>query len=135
MKIESVGKKNPFVKKIEELSGQNMFACYQCGKCSAGCPSVNEMEVPPNQIIRLVQLGEDIQASKSNTMWVCSSCLMCFVRCPKKVDVSKIMEALRLVHLRSGKNIDYLEPKSISRSIMEELPQIALVSNFRKLTA
>ncbi len=135
MLIDIFTKRHPFVKKIEGLSGQSIYACYQCGKCSAGCPSVNEMEIPPNQIIRFIQLGEEAEVSESNTMWVCSSCLTCFVRCPKKVDVAKIMESLRLVHLRSGKNIDYLKPKSIPQQIIEELPQIALVSSFRKLTA
>lgn len=135
MLIEILTKKDPFVKKVEELSGQSVYACYQCGKCSAGCPSIAEMDVPPNQIIRLIQLGEEALASATNTMWVCSSCLTCFVRCPKKVDVAKIMEALRLVHLRSARNIDYLKPKAIPLPIIEELPQIALVSSFRKLTA
>ena len=50
-----------FIKKVEEISGQNILARYQCGKCSAGCPSAEEMDILPNQIIRLVQLGQEEQ--------------------------------------------------------------------------
>ena len=91
------------------------------------------MDLLPNQIIRLVQLGLEEDIAKSKTIWTCASCLTCAVRCPKGVDLSKIMEALRLITLR--KNIDYVEPSGMQRETIAELPQIALVSSFRKFTA
>ena len=121
-----------FVKKIEEISGENLLKCNQCGKCSAGCPSISKMQSLPNQIIRQVQLGDE-SVLEDDTIWLCASCFTCAVRCPKGVDLSKIMEALRLLTLR--KNVDYIKIEKIPRNELGELPPIALVSNFRKLTS
>ncbi len=121
---------NAIIKKVEDISGQNVLACYQCGKCSAGCPMVSLMDLLPNQIIRLVQLGQITDVLGSKTIWLCASCFSCTTRCPKGVDLAKVMEALRLLLLRKSTN--YVELSEID--IDENLPQIALVSNFRKMT-
>ncbi len=121
------------VDKISELSGQNLDACYQCGKCSGGCPSVAQMDMLPNQVIRLLQIGLPELALQCNTIWICASCYMCTVRCPRGIDLSKIMEALRQVNLRE--NLDYMKIKEIGEEEIFILPQIALVANFRKQTA
>jgi heterodisulfide reductase subunit C len=91
------------------------------------------MDLLPNQVIRLAQLGEIEEVLKSNTIWLCASCFTCGVRCPKGVDLAKIMEALRQIILR--KNIDKISLRQIKKEELEELPQIALVSAFRKATA
>ncbi|KPK21056.1 MAG: hypothetical protein AMJ70_07190 [Dehalococcoidia bacterium SG8_51_3] len=133
IQISSQTLQSDFVKKVTEISGQDLLTCNQCGKCSAGCPMCFAMDWLPNQIIRLAQLGleEDIAASK--TVWICASCLTCTVRCPRGVDLGRVMEAIRLITLR--KNIDYVSASGISRDTISELPQIALVSSFRKHTA
>ncbi len=135
MRIEISAKRlqSDFVRKVEEISGQALPSCYQCGKCSAGCPMSFAMDLLPNQIIHLVRLGLEEDIAKSKTIWLCASCLTCSVRCPRGVDLARIMEALRLITLR--KNIDYVEISEIAGEIIAELPQIALVSSFRKLTA
>jgi heterodisulfide reductase subunit C len=122
-----------FVKKVTEIGGQDLLACNQCGKCSAGCPMCFAMDLLPNQIIRLVQLGIEEDIARSKTIWICASCFTCSVRCPRGVDLGKVMEALRLITLR--KNIDYIQAANISVHRLSELPQIALVSAFRKHTA
>lgn len=122
-----------FVQKVEEISGQSLLACNQCGKCSAGCPMSFVMDLLPNQIIRLAQLGLEEDIAKSNTVWICASCLTCSVRCPRGVDLGRVMEALRLITLR--KNIDYEKVASITPEALGELPQIALVASLRKHTA
>ncbi len=135
MRIEISSQKlqSDFVKKVAEISGQDLLSCNQCGKCSAGCPMCFAMDILPNQIIRLVQLGVEEDIPKSKTIWLCASCFTCSVRCPRGVDLGKVMEALRLITLR--KNIDYIEAASISADRLRELPQIALVSGFRKHSA
>jgi len=122
-----------FVRKVVEVSGQNLNLCYQCGKCSAGCPMSFAMDLLPNQIMRLVQLGLEEDIANSKTVWLCASCLTCTARCPKGVDLSRVMETLRLLTLR--KNKDYVELSKLSPETIAELPQIALVSGFRKLTS
>ncbi len=134
MRIKIKGEiRNEFVRKIEELSEQNLLGCYQCGKCSAGCPSAPFMDLLPNQVIRLAQLGRKEEVLNCKTIWLCASCFACSVRCPKGIDLAKVMESARQIVLRQ--NIDQIEPLKIPKEEVVELPQIALVSNFRKLTA
>jgi len=122
-----------FVKRVNEISGQNVLTCYQCGRCSAGCPLTFAMKDLPNQVIRLVQLGLEEDVLASNTMWVCASCLACHARCPRGVDLAKVMEALRAIKLRPGAE-DRIKLEEISKETLARLPQQALVSGLRKLT-
>ncbi|MFH1784777.1 MAG: 4Fe-4S dicluster domain-containing protein [bacterium] len=87
--------KSSFQKTIKQDCGENIKHCYQCGKCSAGCPISFEMDYLPNQIIRMVQLGMEEQVLSSRTIWLCASCLTCTVRCPRKIDIAEIMDYLR----------------------------------------
>ncbi|UCC94346.1 MAG: 4Fe-4S dicluster domain-containing protein [Candidatus Omnitrophota bacterium] len=122
------------VKKISQISGQNIGACYQCGKCSAGCPSAERMDNIPSQFIKLIQLGAESEIKRSNTPWICLTCFICTVRCPKGIDIAGIMEAARLLEARS--NVDYFEVRSLAQALLEEnLPPIAVVSCFRKHTS
>ena len=123
--------RDKLTKKVEELSGQNVFSCYQCGRCSAGCPMVSEMDVMPSNVMRSLQLG-DTEVLEKNTFWVCATCYTCDVRCPKDIDIAKVMEALRQIKLR--KNVNHVDLKEISTDD-DELPQIALIANLRKNTS
>ena len=84
-----------FVKKVESLSGSSVRRCFQCGKCSAGCPMRSFMEHPPNRIVRLLQLGQYERVLAGRSIWYCASCETCSTRCPNKVDLASIMDALR----------------------------------------
>ncbi len=92
---------------VERRSGQSVRECYQCGKCSAGCPIFgdadgNDMDLPPNQVMRLLQLGLGETALRSRTIWLCAGCATCTTRCPREVDLTSIMEALRIMALEEG---------------------------------
>jgi len=121
-----------FVRKIKEISGQNLHLCYQCGMCSGICPVASNMDLPPRQIIELARLGLEEEIANSKTVWICASCLACTINCPRGFDLSKMMEAIRLLTLR--KNIDHISPEEISPEERCELPQIAMVSGLRKFT-
>jgi heterodisulfide reductase subunit C len=125
--------KNPFVLKVQELSGQNLLACYQCGKCSAGCPAVSQMDILPNQIIRFAQLGFKKELLESRSIWICESCFMCNSRCPKGINIAEVIEALRQILLR--KRQDHLKVEKLSGDEKEDVPPIALISSMRKFTS
>ena len=91
-----------FKRTLELDCGQRIAQCYQCGKCSAGCPVAFYMDYLPNQIMRMVQLGMEKQVLSSRTIWLCASCLTCTVRCPREIDVAEIMDYLRRRALREG---------------------------------
>jgi heterodisulfide reductase subunit C len=121
--------RGPFVRQVEEISGQDLLSCNQCGKCSAGCPVVAAMDLLPSQVIRMAQLGmEDVL--ESNTIWICASCLTCGTRCPKGVDLPRLMEALRQVALRQG--VAELDLSALPPELVKEVPQLAIVGGFRK---
>lgn len=84
-----------FVRKVEKLSGTSVRRCFQCGKCSAGCPMRSFMEHPPNRVVRLLQLGQFERVLAGRSIWYCASCETCSTRCPNKVDLAAIMDALR----------------------------------------
>ncbi len=121
------------VKKIEGISGQNLSLCYQCGLCAGGCPLGFAMDLLPHQILHMAQLGMRECIPSSKTSWPFASCFTCTVRCPRGVDIARLMEAVRQITLR--KNINYVEPAKIAAGTLAELPQLALVGSFRKHTA
>ncbi len=125
--------RDSFVEKVEELSGQKLLACYQCGKCSAGCPAVSQMDILPNQVIRFAQLGLKEELLESKSVWVCASCYTCNVRCPKGIKIAEVMEAVRQVLLR--KRRDHVEVRKLTAEEKASVPAIALISNFRKFTS
>jgi heterodisulfide reductase subunit C len=125
-------KNKQFKDRVTELSGENVDLCFQCGACSSGCPMTQEMDYLPSKIIRMVQLGLE-EALESKTIWVCTTCFNCEVRCPRGIDIANVMEALRQLVLR--KKYDRVSLDELTPEELRELPQIAIVSNQRKLTA
>lgn len=88
-----------FIERVRRLSGQDVRRCYQCGKCSAGCAVHNSkgMDVSPNRIMRMVQLGMEEAVLKTKTIWTCVLCSTCTTRCPRDIDIARVMDALRIL--------------------------------------
>jgi heterodisulfide reductase subunit C len=91
-----------FVNEVIEAGGKNAQLCFSCGTCSGGCPAVYTMDYTPRQIMRMVELGIKDKIFKSNTIWVCAGCHTCTTRCPRGVEISKVMAALKSIALRHG---------------------------------
>jgi len=125
--------RDPFVVKIEEISGQNLLSCYQCGKCSAGCPAVSQMDILPNQIIRYAQLGFKDELLQSKSIWICASCFTCNSRCPKGINIAEVIEAIRQILLR--KREDHVKVEKLTEAEKGDVPPIAIISNLRKFTS
>jgi heterodisulfide reductase subunit C len=124
-----------FVAKVEKVAGQKLLACYQCGKCSAGCPMASFMDILPNQIIRMAQLGMQDKLLASRTIWTCVSCLTCNTRCPKNIKIAEVIESLREIALRNGLRDDRLKIWEVSPEARSDLPPIATISAMRKLSS
>ncbi len=119
-----------FRTRIEEISGENLSLCFQCGACSSGCPTTQEMDYLPSKIIRMVQLGLD-EVLETKTIWVCTTCFECEARCPRGLDIANVMEALRILLLR--KKFDKINLDEVPPEELRELPPVAMVSTMRKL--
>ena len=85
-----------------EEKGIHVQDCYQCQKCSAGCPVVFAMDYKPNQIMQMVSLGMKERVLNCKTIWVCASCYTCSTRCPNDIDIAGVMDRLRQAALREG---------------------------------
>ena len=116
---------------IREISGVNPLKCMKCGKCSATCPSYNEMDIKPHQFVSYV-INEDIESLvKSRSLWKCLSCFACVQRCPRDVKPGKLIDAARQIVERQ-RGGDYLSPDGIPELLDPEIPQQLLVSAFRR---
>lgn len=91
-----------FARQVEERSGQKLSRCYQCVKCSVGCPVARYMDIKPNAVIRMIQYGQKEKLLKSHAIWLCVSCMTCGVRCPNDISISEIMDTLREMAREEG---------------------------------
>lgn len=127
--IETI--RSDFVNQVETISGQSLLACNQCGKCSAGCPLSFGMDLLPNQVIRLAQLGIP-EVLDAHTIWTCASCLTCVSRCPKGIDLPRVMEAMRQVRMERTGNL--METTQLTAEMAAVAPQLAIIGGFRKFS-
>lgn len=87
---------------ILKETGENVFLCYQCQKCSSGCPVAEHFDLAPNQVMRAIQLGQKELVLHSKTIWLCAMCETCATRCPYDINITKIMDALKIMAKKEG---------------------------------
>ena len=126
---------NGDMKRLQEqilhISKVHPEKCMKCGKCSASCPSYEEMEFHPHQFPMMVEEGNLEPLLRSPSLYMCLSCYACADRCPRGVEPASLIEAVRLVVIRQqGKN--HRTPDDIPGRTDEETPQQLLVSALRK---
>lgn len=80
--------------RIQKETGENVFLCYQCVKCTSGCPLAEHFDLVPNQVMRAAQLGMEDLIFGSKTPWLCASCQTCTTRCPQGIDIARVMDFL-----------------------------------------
>lgn len=91
--------------RIAERAGVNLRDCYQCGKCSAGCPMSDEMDAPPQKIIHMLQMGLANKALSARGPWMCAQCLTCTSRCPQNIEVASLMREVRMTSHDEGRAV------------------------------
>ncbi len=118
---------------VDITSGVNVRKCMRCGKCSAACPSYDEMEYHPHQFVYMVEKGDIEPLMNSDSLYRCLTCFACVERCPRSVEPAKVVEAVRLAAVRKQGN-NHLIPDQIPAMLDDDLPQQAIVTAFRKYT-
>ena len=118
---------------IIRISGINITKCMKCGKCSGTCPAYDEMEYHPHQFVAMVDSGEIEPLINSESVYKCLSFFACADRCPRGVEPSRLIEAVRLTAIRQqGSN--RISASDIPSILDDDIPQQLLVSAFRKYT-
>ena len=76
--------------------------CMQCGMCSGSCPIGPQMDNGPRKLFMMIRAGMKEEVLSSSTIWNCTQCYNCVVRCPRKVPVTTILQGLASVAVREG---------------------------------
>lgn len=109
-----------FPQRVLKLAGEEIKTCIQCGTCSASCPDAHLMDKSPRKLIRLVCLGMKDEALESRSIWLCTSCLLCTVRCPRGIRPKALMSALKQIGEEEDlKNSDMAYDVQFMRQIFE----------------
>jgi heterodisulfide reductase subunit C len=87
---------------VERRADVNLSVCYQCRKCSIGCPVAGETESPPSEIIRRLQLGAGDELLQTGLIWTCLSCETCYARCPNQINFAAVIDALKSIAVEKG---------------------------------
>ncbi len=98
--------KNELSKEVRQFTDVDVVECYQCGKCTAGCPVAEHMDLRPSVIMRMLQAGDPVlenEILRSMSIWLCLTCETCYSRCPMELDIPKVMDYLRQRSLAEGK--------------------------------
>lgn len=99
-----------FIEEVKFKSRQPIDMCFQCQKCASGCSLLHFSDYTPNQILRLVQMGQKERVLSSSMIWVCTGCEICGARCPNGIKMSEVMDALRELAIKEN----YISEKKIN---------------------
>jgi len=102
IRIKKQKGKTGLLQTVQEKSGVSLHLCYQCKKCSIGCPVAGQTDAPPAEIIRRLQLGAGDELLQTDLIWKCLSCDTCFARCPNRINFAAVIDALRAIALQKG---------------------------------
>jgi len=108
----SVQLSTELAERIRQATGENVFLCYQCVKCTSGCPLVEFFDLTPNQVMRAAQLGMEELLFSAKTPWLCASCQTCSTRCPQGLDIARVM--------------DFIVSQALQRGVPPQVPEIAV---------
>jgi heterodisulfide reductase subunit C2 len=106
------------LEEVQQRSGTQVSACFQCHKCSTGCPIGPDMDFLPSQIMRLVHLGAENEVLASRSIWLCASCEACTTRCPMAIDIAGVMDALRIMAIDRRTALPDAHGKQFHRSFL-----------------
>jgi len=91
-----------FALEVQRRSGENVFRCYYCQKCTVGCPTAYAMDYQPAQVLKMIQLGLREPLLKSSSPWLCVGCETCGTRCPNEIRLAPVMDTLKYMALEAG---------------------------------
>jgi len=114
-------KSTALVEEVERRSGTPVRACFQCHKCSAGCPIGPEMDFLSSQIMRLIHVGEEDEVLGSRAIWLCASCEACTTRCPMDIDIAGVMDTLRIMAVERKAAIPDTRGEKFNRSFLSSV--------------
>ncbi|MFX0054001.1 MAG: 4Fe-4S dicluster domain-containing protein [Promethearchaeota archaeon] len=84
-----------FTKEVSGLlGGKDLTACFQCAKCSAGCPVSDKVNIQVHELMRMLLFGLK-EVLETDMVWLCTTCYTCQERCPQGIDITDIIFGLK----------------------------------------
>jgi heterodisulfide reductase subunit C2 len=126
-----------FYKDVQSASHANLERCYQCNACSSGCPAAYQMDYPPHQMLRMVQLGLKDRVLNSNTFWICLSCETCAARCPNLCDPARVIDNLREMSLAGASSAAPRAIRAFHEAFLNQIKsggrlfEVGLIANYK----
>ena len=124
-----------FLQDVERRSGTPVGACFQCHKCSTGCPVAPETDFLSSQVMRLIQLGQQSSLLQSRGIWLCASCEACTTRCPMGIDVARVMDTLRMMAVEAKSELGSTRGEQFNRSFLQSVRRHGRVFELGMLVA
>ena len=116
-----------FMREVERRSGTSVSSCYQCHKCSTGCPVGLEMEVLTSQVMRLLHLGVEQEVLESEAIWLCASCEACSSRCPMDIDIAGVLDTLKMMAVERGVSIPNKQSAAFGHAFLNSVASFGRV--------
>jgi heterodisulfide reductase subunit C len=122
MKSDVVLEESMHLDFLEEIysipGGEKIRDCIQCGTCSGSCPTSYVMEYTPRKVFAMIRAGMRDEVLSCNTLWLCTSCYSCYVRCPQDIKITDIMYALKRIAIKDGKYPKGSDAQELSKMFM-----------------
>jgi heterodisulfide reductase subunit C2 len=123
------------LREVERRSGATVSACFQCHKCSSGCPVGDDADFRSSQVLRLLHLGAGEEVLASRAIWLCSSCQACTARCPMGIDVASVMDTLRILAVERRAPLATTRDRTFARAFLASVRRHGRVFELGMLTA
>ncbi len=120
-----------FAQSIIDAGGKTLDLCYQCGTCTASCPSGRTTAFRTRQLIRKAQLGLKDDILPSEDLWMCTTCYSCVERCPRDVDIVDIIILMRNMAVAKGYMAE--DHKKVGRSLLKIGATVPMADNIKQL--
>ncbi len=111
-------KESALLSEVERRTGALVSACFQCHKCSMGCPAGPDMDLFSSQIMRLLHLGEEEEILASKAIWTCSSCEACSTRCPMGIDIAAVMDTLKIIAIERKAALEDTPGRDLNKTFL-----------------
>ena len=118
---------------MSKATEKNPSLCYQCARCSAGCPVAHRMDILPHQLMHLLSIGKEDRALAANTIWMCAGCFTCAVRCPNSINITSVMDGLREKAVKTGVKCPEQDVLTFHRTFIGDIARRGRIHELRMM--
>ena len=124
---------NDFLKEVENHveDGEWVKMCMQCGVCAGSCPLGNAWQHTPQKLFMMIRAGKRDEVLTTDSMWMCTSCYNCIVRCPRKLPITHIMHGLAHYAHRLGMAPKGQPTREVARLFWNNLAKTGRVNELK----